>query len=95
MDRRTVSDLLFIVDKIFNESELPWLSEILEASERRFDTVSVRNDAPDYASTCAAWLRTFVPRRTRRASDGRRGAVADYARYLAAARERSPGAISG
>jgi cyclopropane-fatty-acyl-phospholipid synthase len=85
MDRRTVRDLLFIVDRIFPESELPWPSEILEASERLFDVVSMRNDPSHYARTCQAWRDGL-----RSHSDQARELVgeqttADYDRYLAAA----------
>lgn len=85
MDRATVRDLLFIVDKIFPESELPWLSEIAEASERRFDVVSARNDADDYARTCQAWLDGLVANRERAVELVGEQQVADYERYLAAA----------
>lgn len=87
MSRTTVNDLLFIIDKIFNESELPWLSEILEASERFFDPVSIRNDAADYAWTCAVWRHRLNEQRE--AAEAMVGAeiVADYLRYLTAARD--------
>jgi cyclopropane-fatty-acyl-phospholipid synthase len=84
MDRTTVRDLLFIADKIFPESELPWLSEIAEASERRFDVVSVRNDADDYARTCQAWLDGLVANRAPATELVGAQQVADYERYLAA-----------
>jgi cyclopropane-fatty-acyl-phospholipid synthase len=84
MDRTTVRDLLFIADKIFPESELPWLSEIAEASERRFDVVSARNDADDYARTCQAWLDGLVANRTPATELVGAQQVADYERYLAA-----------
>ena len=84
MDRKTVRDLLFIVDRIFPESELPWLSEIAEASERRFDVVSVRNDADDYARTCQAWLDELVANREPATELVGAQQVADYERYLAA-----------
>ncbi|HEX2132324.1 MAG TPA: cyclopropane-fatty-acyl-phospholipid synthase family protein [Actinophytocola sp.] len=84
MDRRTVKDLLFIVDHIFPESELPWASEILEASERRFDLVSVRNDADHYARTCQEWLDRLVANRTTAESLVGEQRVADYERYLRA-----------
>ncbi len=82
LDRATVKDLLFIVDHIFPESELPWISEIVEASERMFDVVSARNDADDYARTCQEWLDNLVANRAeavRLVGDER---VADYERYL-------------
>ena len=84
MDRRTVKDLLFIVDHIFPESELPWASEILEASERRFDLVSVRNDADHYARTCQEWLDRLLAQRARAEELVGEQRVADYERYLRA-----------
>ncbi|PXX54888.1 cyclopropane-fatty-acyl-phospholipid synthase [Nocardia tenerifensis] len=87
MSRQTVRDLLFIIDRIFTESELPWLSEIFEASERLFDVITVTNDADDYARTCAAWR----ARMDARAAEARAlvgdDAVADYQRYLTASSE--------
>ncbi|MFC0601073.1 SAM-dependent methyltransferase [Streptomyces palmae] len=55
MDKQTVRDLLFIIEMIFPESEIPALSEVLEASEKIFDVVSLRNDADHYARTCREW----------------------------------------
>jgi cyclopropane-fatty-acyl-phospholipid synthase len=85
MSRQTVRDLLFVVDRIFPESELPWPSEILEASERLLDTVSVRNDPDDYARTCAEWRAGLQAHRDRAEALVGTETVADYDRYLAAA----------
>jgi cyclopropane-fatty-acyl-phospholipid synthase len=85
MDRQTVRDLLFIIDKIFPESELPWTSEIIEASERRFDVVSVRNDPDHYARTCQEWHDGLVANRDRAVELVGEEMVVDYERYLAAA----------
>ncbi len=85
MDRQTVRDLLFIVDRIFPESELPWPSEILEAAERRFDAVTVRNDADHYARTCACWLDGLVAHRDQAVELVGEQVVRDYERYLSAA----------
>jgi cyclopropane-fatty-acyl-phospholipid synthase len=84
LDRDATRELLFIADRIFPESELPWLSELVEASERRFDVVSVRNDPDDYARTCGAWLERL--RANRRSAEALVDAevVAAYERYLAA-----------
>lgn len=84
MDRQTVRDLLFIVDQIFPESELPWASEILEASERLFDVVSVRNDADHYARTCQEWLDGLLANRAAAEELVGEQRVADYERYLRA-----------
>jgi cyclopropane-fatty-acyl-phospholipid synthase len=85
MNRATVRDLLFIIDRIFPESELPWPSEILEASERLFDVVSVRNDPDDYARTCRQWREGLLAHRDEAEELVGTDTVADYDRYLAAA----------
>jgi cyclopropane-fatty-acyl-phospholipid synthase len=85
MDRQTVRDMLFIIDKIFPESELPWISEIIEASERSFDVVSFRNDADHYARTCQEWLDGLRAHHAQATELVGAAMVADYERYLAAA----------
>lgn len=84
MDRQTVRDLLFIIERIFTESEIPALSEVVQGSERVFDVVSVRNDPDHYARTCAEWLAGL--RRNREQALALVGAeqVAEYERYLSA-----------
>jgi cyclopropane-fatty-acyl-phospholipid synthase len=82
LDRRTASELRFVAERIFPESELPWASEILEAGERRFEIVSIRNDADHYARTCAAW-RARLEANLERARELVGGQVLDdYRRYL-------------
>lgn len=85
LEIQTVRDMRFIVDRIFPESELPWASEILQASEHRFDVVSARNDPEDYVRTLGEWLARL--RRNRLRAEGMLGeeVVADYERYLGAA----------
>ncbi len=46
----------FISQDIFPESELPRLAEVMEATERRFEVVRLRNDRDDYCRTLRAWL---------------------------------------
>ena len=87
LDRRMTRDLLFIVDKIFPESELPWPSEMLEASERRFDVVSVRNDAEHYARTCQEWHDRLVARKDEAVALVGTENVEEYVRYLSASVE--------
>ncbi len=84
LDRKTTRDMLFIVDRIFTESELPWTSEILEASERKFDLVAARNDPEHYSRTCNEWLDTLQARREEAVAEVGADAVAEYERYLAA-----------
>lgn len=85
MSKQTVRDLLFMIDRIFPESELPWSSELVEASERAFDIVSVRNDADHYARTCLEWRRRLLADRDRAEAMVGGQAVDDYDRYLSAA----------
>lgn len=84
MSRTTVRDLLFIIDHIFCESEIPWVSEIIEAAERRFDTVSVLNRPDDYARTCLHWQRQLIANRDRAQDLTSTDTVRDYTRYLSA-----------
>jgi cyclopropane-fatty-acyl-phospholipid synthase len=82
LDRRTTRDLLFVIDRIFPQSELPWPSEVLEASERCFEVLSMVNHAEHYTRTCAAWLANLLAHRdeAERLVGGQ--VVADYLRYL-------------
>jgi cyclopropane-fatty-acyl-phospholipid synthase len=82
LDRQTTAELRFIIDTIFPESELPWLSEIALASEKVLDPVSVRNDPEHYSRTCAAWLERLQARREEALELVGERAVADYERYL-------------
>ena len=45
----------FVREKIFPLSDLPTLSEILEAADGAFEPVAVRNDRRDYARTARIW----------------------------------------
>lgn len=45
----------FVQAKIFPKSDLPTLSEILEAADGAFEPVIVRNDRRDYARTARLW----------------------------------------
>jgi cyclopropane-fatty-acyl-phospholipid synthase len=87
LDRKSARDLLFIIDRIFPESELPWPSEVLEASERLFDVITLRNDPDDYARTCGEWFDGLRRNRSRAVELVGEEAVSDYERYLSAAVE--------
>ncbi len=84
LDRETTRDMLFIVDRIFPESQIPWLSELVEASERRFDVASIRNDPDHYARTCDLWRQRLEANRERAEELVGGQMVADYVRYLRA-----------
>ena len=47
----------FILDEIFPESDLPTLSEIVQACDGLFEILVVRNDRMDYARTFSEWSR--------------------------------------
>lgn len=53
----------FISTQIFPESDLPRLCEVVEASERLFEVISLRNDRLDYARTLRFWLDNLRARR--------------------------------
>lgn len=55
-DRDMIRDANFFYDTYFKETDLGFFSEIVQASERIFDVVSVRVDADHYSRTCQAWL---------------------------------------
>lgn len=82
LDRQVTRDMLFVIDQIFPESELPWTSEAIEASERLFDVVSVRNDAKHYARTCQCWLDELRAHRDHVVETQGEQVFADYERYL-------------
>ena len=82
MDREMTRDMLFVIDHIFPESELPWTSEAIEASERLFDVVSLRNDPDDYARTCQCWLDALRAHRDVVVERHGEQVFADYERYL-------------
>ncbi|MGB2711365.1 MAG: class I SAM-dependent methyltransferase [Conexibacter sp.] len=82
VDRTTADELRFVAERIFPESELPWSSEILEASEKLLEVISVRNDADHYARTCAAWRDNLAAKREDATRLVGASTVEDYHRYL-------------
>jgi len=82
MDKQTVRDLMFIIDIIFPESEIPALSEVIESSERRFDIVNLRNDPDHYSRTCQEWLNRLQANRDQAVKVAGEENVANYERYL-------------
>lgn len=82
LDRQMLKDFQFVIDHIFRESELPWTSELLEATERRFNIVSLRNDPEHYSRTCGAWYDNLVARREEALELVSPESLRDYERYL-------------
>ena len=83
-DRQAIDDGRFVIERIFPGSELPWFSEILEASEKRFEVISARNDADHYRRTVEAWRENLLANRERAEEIVGPEPVADYDRYLRA-----------
>ncbi|MBW1602241.1 class I SAM-dependent methyltransferase [Streptomyces sp. JJ66] len=82
LDRRAVSDLLFIMERVFPESEIPALSEVVEAAERRFDVVALRNDPEHYSRTVQEWHSRLITHREAAESMVGKRTYASYERYL-------------
>jgi cyclopropane-fatty-acyl-phospholipid synthase len=82
LNRRVINDLRFVIESIFPDSELPWLSEVFEASEKSFETVLVRNGADNYARTCRVWLDRLRKRHDQAAALVSEPTVNNYERYL-------------
>lgn len=72
----------FVETDIFPESELPKLSEIVEASEGLFEIVALRNDREDYERTNREWLSRLRANRLEAVELVGDGNVARYERYL-------------
>lgn len=61
MNRKDASR--FMTTEIYPESELPYLSEIIEAIDGLFEVVAIRNDRFDYARSYDCWLNNLRCRR--------------------------------
>ncbi len=72
----------FIVTQIFPESDLPRLTEISAASERRFEILSVVNERDQYVKTLRAWLSRFRQRKAEAVNLVGEEAVSRYEQYL-------------
>lgn len=72
----------FIASQIFEESDLPSLSEVAQAVEQRFEIVTLRNDRDDYARTLRAWLRRLQARRAEAVALAGDAVVARFENYL-------------
>jgi cyclopropane-fatty-acyl-phospholipid synthase len=82
LNRQTIGELRFICTTIFPESELPWFSEVVLASEKTFDIIEARNDPMHYARTCQHWYDNLRANRAQAVELVGEDKVADYERYL-------------
>jgi len=67
---------------IFPESDLPRLVELIEAMERRFEIVRLRNDPRDYSRTGRIWLDAIRRNREEIVSLVGVGRTLEYERFL-------------
>lgn len=72
----------FISEKIWPESELPRLEQIIEASSKFFEVVSVINDREQYARTCEVWSKQLKKHYVKESSASDLVIAGDYYRYL-------------
>lgn len=72
----------FMTHTIFPESDLPYLDEILLATEGLFEILHLRNDRTHYVRTLREWLRNLRANKTEAAKLVGDQVVADYERYL-------------
>jgi cyclopropane-fatty-acyl-phospholipid synthase len=72
----------FISERIFPESDLPRLSEVIEACEGLFEVRSLRNDRAHYATTLRAWLVRLRAGKDRAIAEVGAEVVDTYEKYL-------------
>jgi cyclopropane-fatty-acyl-phospholipid synthase len=72
----------FIREKIWPESNLPCLSEIVTASETEFETEAMVAGRHDYALTCREWAKKLEARHVEAAELVGDEAVSDFLRFL-------------
>ncbi|KAA0024376.1 class I SAM-dependent methyltransferase [Antrihabitans cavernicola] len=81
-DRQYIRDMEFVAEHIYPDTETPYVSEIIEASEKIFDTVAVRIDPHHYERTIQEWRRRLVDNRDRAVEISGRQTYDNYLRYL-------------
>lgn len=85
----------FIQQKIWPESNLPLLSEVVIASEDLFEIERLRCDRLDYSKTCRIWAENLASRRTEATAIVGESTVAEYLQFLKmSARGFETGALS-
>lgn len=77
---RQLSD--FIRGQIWPESNLPLLSEIVQASDGLFEIERLTSGRLDYARTCRSWADNLSRQRARAVEVVGEGVVSDYQRFL-------------
>ncbi|NER95547.1 MAG: class I SAM-dependent methyltransferase [Symploca sp. SIO1B1] len=72
----------FLTTEVFPESDHANLAELVKASQRLFEIVTIRNDRLDYELTCKAWLARLKANRTAAVNLVGSEVVARYEKYL-------------
>jgi cyclopropane-fatty-acyl-phospholipid synthase len=72
----------FISQQIFPESDLPRLPEVMEAVERLFEVVTLRNDRDHYTRTLRVWLGSLRSKRAEAVKRAGEDTVVRYERFL-------------
>lgn len=73
----------FFAEKIFPESDLPYMSEIMAASQGLFEVEELRNDRHHYARTLRSWLANLRENRDEAIRMVGKEKVAEFEKYLA------------
>jgi len=84
-DVQAVKDGQFIYERIFRQTDIPWLSELLQASENRFEPVEVRLDPGHYIRTLQEWRSRLSANREKAVEIVPGEVLEDYERYLVVA----------
>ncbi len=72
----------FITQEIWPESNLPRVSEIVQASDGLFEIEALRNDRMDYARTCAVWAERLIANSAAVIRASGEDVFRNYVRYL-------------
>jgi cyclopropane-fatty-acyl-phospholipid synthase len=85
-DEATGATSSFFTDEIFPESSLPYLSDIIDASDPRFRLAAYRSDADQYEHTLHLWQRRLEERKDEAMALVDRSTYRRYLRYLRVSR---------
>lgn len=84
--REHIESARYLWQEIFTETDVPWLSDLARASEKRFEIESVYNHPDHYSKTAAAWHANLAMHHERAVGMVGEDAVLRFERYLEALR---------
>jgi cyclopropane-fatty-acyl-phospholipid synthase len=82
LDRELAHEMVWIYEEMFPEVEIPRFAEVVEATEKLFEVVTVRNDREHYARTLRDWRANLEVARGAATEVAGAEMVAKYDRYL-------------